>query len=166
MTEHEKYLQARIAGTKIILGSAATKKLIVAGPGTGKSFLFREICKQNIKNGKSSADTEGENMIFATSAGNPILRRQIQREFKKILFENNLPEIRFHDLRHTAASLMLGIGTPVLQVSRQLGHAQASTTLDIYGHLIPGLPSDSAEQLDQLLMKPMPITEKPKPRNL
>lgn len=105
---------------------------------------------------RSNARVQPDDIIFSNSAKNPILRRQIQREFKKILALNNLPDIRFHDLRHTAGSLLLAIGMPILQVSRQLGHSQASTTLDIYGHLIPGLPSNSAEKIDKLLA-PAPV---------
>jgi integrase len=44
----------------------------------------------------------------------------------------------FHDLRHTRASLLLARGTPVLDVSRRIGHASAAMTLDVYGHVVPG----------------------------
>ena len=46
-----------------------------------------------------------------------------------------LPKIRFHDLRHIAASLMLNNNIPSIVVTKRLGHAKASTTLDAYGHL-------------------------------
>ena len=51
--------------------------------------------------------------------------------------------IRFHDLRHTAASLLLNQGIPVIAVSRRLGHAKASITLDVYGHLIPSMQDEA-----------------------
>jgi integrase len=62
-----------------------------------------------------------------------------------------LPEIRFHDLRHTAASLMLNNGIPVIVVSRRLGHARPSITLDVYGHLIPSKQQEAVEKMDELL---------------
>ena len=62
-----------------------------------------------------------------------------------------MPEIRFHDLRNTAASLMLNNGIPVIVVSRRLGHAQPSITLDVYGHLIPSKQQEAAEKMDELL---------------
>jgi hypothetical protein len=62
-----------------------------------------------------------------------------------------LPEIRFHDLRHTAASLMLNNGIPVIVVSRRLGHARPSITLDVYGYLIPSKQQEAAEKMDELL---------------
>jgi len=49
-----------------------------------------------------------------------------------------VPAIRFHDLRHTHASLLLAAGVPVLDVSRRIGHASAAVTLTVYAHLVPG----------------------------
>ena len=59
--------------------------------------------------------------------------------------------IRFHDLRHSAASLMLTHGIPVLVVSRVLGHSRPSITLDVYGHLMPSMQAEAAEKIDALL---------------
>jgi len=59
--------------------------------------------------------------------------------------------IRFHDLRRTAASLMLNNGVPILVASRRLGHARPSITLDIYGHLIPNKQAETAQLMDQLV---------------
>ena len=53
----------------------------------------------------------------------------------KLLAKNNLRHIRFHDLRHTCASLLLANGVPMEQVKEWLGHSEISTTVDIYGHL-------------------------------
>jgi integrase len=63
-----------------------------------------------------------------------------------------LPEIRFHDLRHNAASLMINHGVPIIVVSRRLGHSRASITLDTYSHLIPEIQSEAAEIIDDLVM--------------
>jgi integrase len=61
------------------------------------------------------------------------------------------PIIRFHDLRHTAASLMLNRGVPGFVVSRILGHSKPSTTMDIYGHLIPAMHEGLGNLMDELL---------------
>jgi len=76
--------------------------------------------------------------------------------FTALLKEAGLVPIRFHDLRHTAASLLLNQGIPVLAVSRRLGHARASITLDIYGHLIPSMQSEIAKLIDELVI-PIPV---------
>ena len=67
----------------------------------------------------------------------------------------DLPEIRFHELRHTAATLMLMSGVVILVVSRRLGHIRVSTTLDIYGHFIPGMQDEVVVIMDELVT---PIT--------
>jgi hypothetical protein len=71
-----------------------------------------------------------------------------------------LPVIRFHDLRHTAASLMLNHDIPVLVVSRTLGHSRPSITLDVYGHLIPSAQAEVAEKMDELIT-PVELTVAP-----
>jgi len=90
-------------------------------------------------------------LIFTTSLGSPIHPRNLLRDYKKFLLEAGLPEIRFHDLRHTAASLMLNHGIPVIVVSRRLGHAKPSITLDVYGHLIPSMQIEAAMKMDELV---------------
>jgi len=61
-----------------------------------------------------------------------------------------IPRIRFYDLRHTAASLMLNHGIPVIVVSKIFGHAKPSTTLDIYSHLIHELQGEVVIVMDEL----------------
>jgi integrase len=75
----------------------------------------------------------------------------VSRRFKRILELNNLPQIRFHDLRHTAGSLLINQGQSVKQVQEFLGHEKASTTLDIYTHLSFEGKKDTGEKLDELL---------------
>ena len=90
-------------------------------------------------------------LIFTTGKGTPIHHCNLVRDFKKLLKDAGLPDIRFHDLRHTNASLQLNQGIPVITVSRRLGHAKASITLDIYGHLIASLQEDVADMIDDLV---------------
>jgi len=91
-------------------------------------------------------------LIFTTRNGTPIHPRNLLRDFKKLIHTTGLPPIRFHDLRHTAASILLNQGIPVITVSRRLGHARASITLDTYGHLIPTMQNEVAELIDDLVM--------------
>jgi integrase len=90
-------------------------------------------------------------LIFTNSLGGPIDPRNLLRNFKQLLRDAGLPAIRFHDLRHSAATLMLNAGIPVIVVKRRLGHARASITLDVYGHLIPSMQSEAAELIDQMV---------------
>ena len=90
-------------------------------------------------------------LIFTTKNGTPIHYRNLLRDYKILLRKAGLPEIRFHDLRHTAASLMLNHGIPVIVVSRRLGHAKPSITLDVYGHMIPTMQAEAAQKIDELI---------------
>ena len=90
-------------------------------------------------------------LIFTTSNGTPIHQRNLQRDFKALIKQAGLPPIRFHDLRHSAASLLLNNDVPVIVVSRRLGHARTSITMDVYGHLIPSMQAKAAELIDELV---------------
>lgn len=95
-------------------------------------------------------------LIFTTSNGTPIHPRNLLKEFKVILKQAGLPPIRFHDLRHTCASLLLNANVSPIVVARRLGHSKPSTTMDIYGHLIPDMQTEAAEKLDRLIT-PIPL---------
>ena len=90
-------------------------------------------------------------LVFPSGAGTPITASNIRRAFRKLLAVSGLPKIRFHDLRHTAASLMLNHGIPVLIVSKRLGHSKPSITIDVYGHLIPSRQQEAAQLMDNLM---------------
>jgi integrase len=90
-------------------------------------------------------------LIFASRIGAPLDRKSLVEEFKELLKKANLPEIRFHDLRHTAATLMLKQGVHPKVVQERLGHSSINMTLGIYSHVLPSMQEDVAEQLDALL---------------
>lgn len=75
----------------------------------------------------------------------------LRLDFYRLSSEVGLPKIRFHDLRHTAASLMLNNGVPPIVVSRILGHAKPSITLDLYGHLYHEMQGEAAKIMDELV---------------
>jgi integrase len=90
--------------------------------------------------------------VFASAAGTPINVCNFHKNsWKPLLDRGKLPSIRFHDLRHTAATLMLSRGVPVKVVSEMLGHADVSTTLSIYAHVLPDMQGPAADAMDDLL---------------
>ena len=113
--------------------------------------MRRHYDRQNEARKKAGEGWTENGLIFTSANGNPIHFRNLMRIFKSLLQAAGLPEIRFHDLRHTAASLMLNNGIPVIVVSRRLGHARPSITLDVYGHLIPGMQEEAAQLMDELI---------------
>jgi integrase len=101
---------------------------------------------------KLGAAWNEQDIVFPNMVGNPMecidLRR---RYFRPLIQRAGLPPIRFHDLRHTAATLMLRQGTHPKVVAEMLGHAQISTTLDVYSHVLPDMQAEATAALDRLL---------------
>jgi integrase len=107
--------------------------------------------RQNAERIKAGVRWTEHGLIFTNAEGGPLDPRNLLRDFKRLLKNAGLPSIRFHDLRHTAASLMLNHNIPVLFVSRMLGHARPSITLDVYGHQTPSMQAGFAERIDELV---------------
>jgi integrase len=126
------------------------KRSLALGPETIE-VLRRHYDRQKVERKAAGEKWQEHDLIFTNRLGGPIHPRNLLRDYKQLLKAAGLPEIRFHDLRHTAASLMLNSGTPLIVVSRRLGHAKASITLDVYGHLMPDMDAKAAEGIDRLL---------------
>jgi integrase len=91
-------------------------------------------------------------LIFATRVGTPINPENlVNRSFKPLLERASLPEIRFHDLRHTCATLLLGRGVHPKLVQELLGHATIAMTLDTYSHYMPSMGDQAAGAMEDAL---------------
>ena len=75
------------------------------------------------------------------------------RSFKPTLKRAGLPDIRFHDLRHTCATLMLCEGVHIKVVQELLGHATIAITLDTYSHLLPGMGDEATGAMDRIFSR-------------
>ncbi|HEV2357498.1 MAG TPA: site-specific integrase [bacterium] len=90
--------------------------------------------------------------VFCDTEGGPVRRPNLlRRSFQPLLKKAGLPQIRFHDLRHTAATLLLLQGVHPKVVQERLGHSQISVTLDTYSHVLPSMGREAAAKLDALL---------------
>lgn len=90
-------------------------------------------------------------LVFTTGTGNPLDGRNLRgRQFLKLLAKAGLPHMRIHDLRHSAASLLLAERVPIKVVSEMLGHADVTTTLRIYAHVIEGDQQQATAYMDRL----------------
>lgn len=91
--------------------------------------------------------------VFCTLIGTHLRPSHVVDEFKKLLKKADLPDIRFHDLRHSAATLLLSLGVHPKVVQELLGHTQISMTMDIYSHVLPSMQQDAVSKLNTLLMR-------------
>lgn len=81
------------------------------------------------ENERSRENWRDHDLVFPSSIGTPTDQSRLTKYFQEIINKAGLKEIRFHDLRHTAATLMLLNGQPIIVVSRRLGHSKPSVTL-------------------------------------
>lgn len=120
----------------------------------GLAILGAHHQKQESQKIQAGDGWKENGMIFTTGVGTYIDQTKVSREFKHILRKNDLPDIRFHDLRHTSISILLDIGTPVNTVQRRAGHSKASVTTDIYGHVMAHSQDAAAENIEEIV-KPL-----------
>jgi len=143
----------RITGQGTVFSPPKTRagrRRIKLGPKTMRR-LGKHLDHQDMDKQWACSRWQENGLIFCSTIGTPLDQKKVYLEFKILLKKAGLPDIRFHDLRHTAATLMLLSGVPILVVSRRLGHIRVSTTLDIYGHFIPGMQNQAALIMDELV---------------
>ncbi|MDU4598365.1 MAG: site-specific integrase, partial [Clostridium sporogenes] len=89
--------------------------------------------------------------ILCWEDGRPIDPHYISQHFPKMLKDYNLPKIRFHDLRHTHATLLLKLGTNPKVISDRLGHSTVSFTLDTYSHVNTKMQKEEVSKAENFL---------------
>jgi len=89
--------------------------------------------------------------VLSTTLGTPLDGGNLRRAFYRLVRQAGLTALRFHDLRHTHASLLLARGVHPKVVSERLGHASIAITLDTYSHVLPNLQEEAAHDLDAWL---------------
>ncbi len=95
----------------------------------------------------------GCEFVFTNQSGGPLRRSHFHKdEFKPLLKRAGLNAIRFHDLRHTHASLLLLQGVHPKVVQERLGHSQIGVTMDVYSHLLPSMQTDAAAKMDAIMV--------------
>lgn len=90
-------------------------------------------------------------LVFTTPIGTPLDGTAVTKEFHRVLERAGLPQRRFHDLRHSCATLLLVQGVSPRVVMDVLGHSQIGLTMNTYSHVIPDLRRDAAQRMQDLL---------------
>ncbi len=92
-----------------------------------------------------------DDWMFCNRRGRFINPESLSQLFDRIVQRSELPRMRFHDLRHTHASLLVANGVPIKVVTERLGHAHPGFTMHTYQHLLPGMSATAAEQFANLV---------------
>jgi len=92
----------------------------------------------------------GDPFIFTDEDGGPWRPDRVTRAWSRVRERVGLTHVRWHDLRHSHASTLIAAGVPITTVSGRLGHSSPRTTLNVYGHSIPGADRQAADMIDRL----------------
>jgi integrase len=106
--------------------------------------------QQRAMRDEAGNEWQEHDIVFCGRNGRYFDLTSLDYHFKKLLKSAELPNIRFHDLRHSAATLLLGRGVHPKVVQELLGHSTISMTLDIYSHVLPSIQQEAMSKLDDL----------------
>lgn len=124
--------------------------------------LRRHWVRQQEERRRAGNLWDDHGLVFTNSRGQPLSAQNVvQRDFYPLLERLGLPRVRFHDLRHTAATLLLSAGVHPKIVSDLLGHSDIGITLNLYSHVVPGLHERAAATFDLVLSPSQPGLEGP-----
>ena len=141
------------AGTEPRFGAPKTarSRRTITVPGVVAAALRRHRTRQLEERLAAGPRWRESGLVFTTSIGTAVDKSGLHKAFKAILRAAGLPDIRYHDLRHTAATLLLAQGVDVRTIMETLGHAHISMTLNTYAHVMPALQRDAAAKMDAIL---------------
>jgi integrase len=148
----------RVDGKLILVEpkSARSRRTIPLPEGVAEA-LRRQRAQQLAERMKAGPAWEEHDLVFATKLGRPVEQRNLHRNFHELLDQAGLPRVRFHDLRHSCATVLLAQGVPARVVMEILGHSQISLTMNTYSHVMPTLTRDAADRMDAVFA---PLTGK------
>lgn len=152
----------QVRGSLQRLGGA----LVVTSPKTDRSqrqvtlapiavtALRRHRALQAQERLRLGAAWQGDDLVFTNEIGRPIDSAALARlAFRPLLQRAGLPQMRFHDLRHSAATLLLQEGVHPKIVSEMLGHTRIGTTLDLYSHVTPTMQQQATAAMEAILRR-------------
>ena len=120
-------------------------------PDALRDALEAEQAKQATEAARFGAGYNPYNLVCCLSDGTPITSGILQHHFQEVLRSCGLPSIRFHDLRHTNATLMLRHNVPAKIVSSMLGHSSIGITMGTYSHVMTDMQAGAVGVMDSLL---------------
>jgi integrase len=142
-----------VAGTGFVFDEPKTKRgrrTIGLSPAVCMALQEHRLV-QGKEKARLSTAWEHPELVFPTSVGTPMQGSWLLRHLRQRLARADLPAIRFHDLRHTAATILLSHNVNPKVVSEMLGHSSVAITLDIYSHVLPHMQHDAAATMAQAL---------------
>ena len=122
----------------------------VALPQFLRPYLEQQRREQQRRRSAAGPRWQEHDLVVDRGDGNPVNPDTLSSGWARLIRANNLPHVRFHDLRHAHATLMLLQGVHPKIVSERLGHASIGITLDTYSHVLPSMQSEAAAAFDAI----------------
>jgi integrase len=145
----QRTLQPTRQGLVFEQPKTARSRRTVLLPAFLRPYLERQLANQAARRA-SAADWQEQGLLIDRGDGRPLNPDTLSTGWARHLRRRQLPPVRFHDLRHAHATLMLTQGVHPKVVSERLGHASVGITLDTYSHVLPTLQEEAAAAFDAL----------------
>lgn len=147
----ERSLQRVGGALRLTEPKTSRSRRTIALPAPAASSLRAHRARQLEERLQAGSEWQDDDLVFTTQFGTPLDPRNVSRAFHKLLARTGLPRMRFHDLRHTCASLLLAQNVHPRVVMETLGHSRISTTMDLYSHVAPEVQRDAAVGMERAL---------------
>lgn len=134
-------------GTEMVISTPKSGRGRLIDLDTDTTRRFAEHQKRQNVAAKRLQLMNPDRFVFLTPNFAPVRPDYLSERFLRISAHLGLPRIRFHDLRHTYATIALAAGVPIHVVSERLGHTNTSVTLNVYSHVMPGMQADAAQAI-------------------
>ncbi|USK98226.1 tyrosine-type recombinase/integrase [Bacillus tropicus] len=128
---------------------SSLRKILLPASTVAKLKRHRAVVlKEKLSQGEEYQDND---LVKCTPSGTPINPANVRRSLNALIKKAVVPKIRFHDLRHTHATLLLAKGVNVKVISERLGHSNIKITLDTYSHVLPTMQEDAVNKIEEIL---------------
>jgi integrase len=140
-----------LAGYGYVEGKPKTAagKRVIDLPGFLVETLHQHRARQ-VEQRQKAAHWEEHDLVFPNLSGGYLHPNHLGEAFRKLLKDAGLPPMHFHDLRHSAATILLAQGVNIKVIQQLLGHSDIAITLRVYGHLLPSMQGDAVETWEGL----------------
>ncbi len=165
---HVRYSLQRMAGKlQLVPTKTEESQRSIRLPDLVGSSLIAHRARQDQEKALAGDDWVETGRVFTTSRGTMLDARNLLRSYYALRDLAALPKIRFHDLRHSAATLLRAAGVPTPAISKLLGHASTRTTEEVYSHVISDMETEAADKMDAIFNRvAVSLAVKSAPKNL
>jgi integrase len=146
-----KQLQRIDGQLQLVEPKTARSRRTIAMPATIVEALRAHRGRQDIDRRQAGSKWDEHGLVFAGPNGKPLDGTAVTKQFHRHLDHAGLPQRRFHDLRHSCATLLLAQGVSPRVVMDVLGHSQIGLTMNTYAHVVPELRREAADRMEQVI---------------